>query len=485
MLDDGSVRCWGFGQDGRLGYGNQSSIGDDETPAKAGRVPLGEGRTARAISAGGAHTCALLDDGSVRCWGTNGQLFGGDGRLGYGNAEIIGNSKTPADVDPVDLGDGRTARAISAGDFHTCAVLDDRSVRCWGLGEDGRLGYGHTRRIGDDETPGSAGPVNLGPGRTATAISAGGHSCARLDNGTVRCWGPGTAGQLGYGDTRNIGDGETPDTAGPVDLGPGRTAAAISVGASHSCALLDDSSLGCWGEGLYGRLGYGNSRNIGDDEAPAAAGPVAIRTRASIADAAVSEGDGGEATPTDGSSAADVAALRGEASRRRGLRACLARVGRHARREAARARRLSGPRRARTRRHARRHEASLRRACLKRFGRTPGRVTGLGARAAGRGRIVLTFRAPGTDGRRPPAARSYVVKQSRRPIRSARQFRRAGSLCGGACRFPKITRVGSAITLDVADLRPGAAYYYAIAARDNVSGRPGPRSRAARARARR
>ena len=270
LVDDGSVRCWGFGGDGRLGYGNAATIGDDETPGSAGPVNLGSGRTAVAISAGGGHTCALLDDGSVRCWG-----FGGDGRLGYGNRQAVGDDETPGSVGPVDLGAGRTAKAISAGRDHTCAVLDDGSVLCWGLGNDGRLGYGNTAAVGDNETPGSAGPVQLGAGRTAKAISAGfGHTCALLDDDSVRCWGYGANGRLGYASTVNIGDDEAPGSAGPVQLGAGRSAKAISAGDAHSCALLDDDSIRCWGFAEHGRLGYANLADVGDDETPGSAGPV-------------------------------------------------------------------------------------------------------------------------------------------------------------------------------------------------------------------
>src|SRR3954453_9208154 len=221
VLHGGRVRCWGYGYGGGLGYGNKNTIGDDETPASAGPVDLGPGRTATAVSAGRGHTCALLDNGSVRCWGENWY-----GELGYGISTIlIGDDESPASLGPVDLGAGRTATAISAGDFHTCALLDDGSVRCWGVGLDGRLGYSNTDNIGDDETPGSVAPVNLGTGRTATAISAGGsHTCAVLDNGSVLCWGRGSDGQLGYGNTATIGDNETPGSVAPVNLGTGRTA---------------------------------------------------------------------------------------------------------------------------------------------------------------------------------------------------------------------------------------------------------------------
>ena len=270
ILERGSVRCWGVGSSGQLGYGNTGDVGDNEHPRQAGPVNLGTDRSAVAITAGDAHTCAVLDDKSVRCWGS-----GGSGRLGYGNSNTIGNDEAPGSVGPVDLGAGRSATDISAGDAHTCALLDDGSVRCWGEGDGGRLGYGNTTDIGDGEAPGDVGPVDLGAGRSAVAISAGGsHTCALLDDGTVRCWGLGTNGRLGYGNTTSIGDTEAPGSVGPVDLGADRQALAISAGNAHTCALLDNGSVRCWGLGTNGRLGYGNPNDIGDTETPGSVGTV-------------------------------------------------------------------------------------------------------------------------------------------------------------------------------------------------------------------
>ena len=177
--------------------------------------------------------------------------------------------------------------------------------------------------------------------------------------------------------------------------------------------------------------------------------------------------------------------LEAEAMRRAAYKKCLRDAAAHIRREVRRARRLSGRRRARLRRHIKRHRARLRRACVRAHGRTPGRVTDLNARAASRRRVVLTFSATGTDGNSPPAARTYVIKQSRRPIRGARGFRRAQSLCRrGRCRFAGVTDVGALLTLTVTDLRRRTTYYYAVAARDNVTGKLGPRSRPDRVRTR-
>jgi alpha-tubulin suppressor-like RCC1 family protein len=164
------------------------------------------------LDSGGGHTCMVFGNGTVHCWG-----FDNTGQLGYGNTETIGDDETAASAGPVDLG-GHRAIAVATGNFHTCALLDDGTVRCWGQGAFGQLGYGNPGSIGDNETPAAAGPVDLG-GHKATAITAGAfHTCALLDDGTVRCWGRNNFGQLGYGNTENIGDDETPASVGPVDL---------------------------------------------------------------------------------------------------------------------------------------------------------------------------------------------------------------------------------------------------------------------------
>jgi alpha-tubulin suppressor-like RCC1 family protein len=275
VVESAVLRCWGNGTLGRLGYGSQLSIGDDELPSTAGPVGFGGGRTATAVSVGSGHACAIVDDGTVRCWGT-----GSSGRLGYGNTANVGAggvTQTVAAAGAVDLGGGRTATAISAGGLHTCAILDDGTVRCWGSNASGQLGYDDTTTVGDDELPSTAGPVDFGGGRTAVAISAGtSHTCAILDDGTVRCWGSNASGQLGYGTTANVGNGIGTDVAdaGPVDLGAGRTATAISAGGLHTCAILDDGTVRCWGANASGQLGYGTTANVGDDELPTAAGPV-------------------------------------------------------------------------------------------------------------------------------------------------------------------------------------------------------------------
>ncbi len=102
------------------------------------------------------------------------------------------------------------------------------------------------------------------------------------------------------------------------------------------------------------------------------------------------------------------------------------------------------------------HQRSrARSACLNRYGRTPGRITKLHARAISSTVVMLTFAAAASDGQNPPAARAYLVKQSRHPIRGERDFRGAHTLCNGRCRF-KVSAVGTELKLTILHLRPTA-----------------------------
>jgi len=268
LLDDATVKCWGKGGNGRLGTGNENDIGDaaNEMGDNLAAVDLGTGRTATAISGGNGHTCVILDNASVKCWGENNQ-----GEMGKGNTDEIGEEPNEMgdNLTVVDLGTGRTATAISAGTDFTCALLDNASVKCWGKGSNGRLGTGNTNTIGDgsNEMGDNLAVVDLGTGRTATAISAGtDHACVILDNASVKCWGDGNNGKLGLGSTSDLGDGsnEMGDNLAAVDLGTGRTATAISASYRHTCALLDDASVKCWGDGSQGQLGHGSTSDLGD-----------------------------------------------------------------------------------------------------------------------------------------------------------------------------------------------------------------------------
>ncbi|MEO1056875.1 MAG: hypothetical protein AAFY28_08185, partial [Actinomycetota bacterium] len=219
------------------------------------------------VAVGVHHVCARSAKGEVRCWGS-----GFFGQLGNeSNVDIGDNAGEMGDnLATVDLGSGRTATALAAGYLHTCAILDDGNVKCWGRNANGELGVGNTFNLGDDpnEMGDDLPTVDLGTDRTATAISAGDtHSCALLDNGDVKCWGANGDGQLGQGDKIVRGDnaGELGDNLPAIDLGLGRTAVAISSNAKHNCVVLDNALVKCWGNNDDGQLGQGDTIDRGDD----------------------------------------------------------------------------------------------------------------------------------------------------------------------------------------------------------------------------
>jgi alpha-tubulin suppressor-like RCC1 family protein len=247
ILDDGSAACWGYDAEGQLGNG-PGLTAEQPSPSP---VALPLGRTAVAISAGNLHTCAILDDGSAACWGSD-----GNGQLG--NGAVTGDQPAPS---PVALPPGRTAVAITAGHAHTCAVLDDGSAACWGFDALGEVGDGSGFSL---EQP-SPSRVALPPGRTAVAISAGdAHTCALLDDGSAACWGVDATGQLGNGAA--VTGSQPSPTA--VALPPGRRAVAITAGGAHTCATLEGGSVACWGLDDHGQLG--NGPVTGDQASPAA-----------------------------------------------------------------------------------------------------------------------------------------------------------------------------------------------------------------------
>lgn len=268
ILDDAALKCWGINGLGQLGYGDIESRGNDpnEMGDNLPTVDLGTGRTAVKIALGYDHTCAILDDGTVKCWGLNSQ-----GQLGLGDTVTRGNAPNQMgdNLPTVDLGTGRSAVNIAAGDQHTCVVLEIGAVKCWGDGGDGRLGYGNpaSRGSGPNQMGDNLPTVDLGTGRSAVNIAAGDqHTCAVLDNATIKCWGANGNGELGYGDTGDRGatSNEMGDDLPIVDLGTGRTVQQIALGAQHSCVILDDATAKCWGNGGDGRLGSGDRSSLGN-----------------------------------------------------------------------------------------------------------------------------------------------------------------------------------------------------------------------------
>jgi alpha-tubulin suppressor-like RCC1 family protein len=248
-------------------------VGDPWLP-----VAFPAGSFATRVAVGERHSCAILADGAeVRCWGNNNY-----GQLGLGHTDFVGR---PSDVEaapPVDLGRDRSTRAplrvskLALGSEHSCALLTDGGIKCWGNAGAGRLGYGDTINRGDGSgAMGDSLPrVNLG--RAAVDVALGyQHSCALLDDHTVKCWGYNGNGQLGVGDISHRGESSSDmgDALPTIDFG-GRTAYRIMAGSQSqiSCALLRGSDcdacrdeMVCWGRNQYNVLGTGDLYDRGKE----------------------------------------------------------------------------------------------------------------------------------------------------------------------------------------------------------------------------
>jgi len=225
LLANGTIQCWGFNLWGQLGNGTNVS---SNTPVEVSGIT-----TATAVSSGVSTTCALLANGTIQCWGNN----------GWGQ---LGNGTNVSSLTPVEVSGITTATAVSSGGSSACAVLANGTVRCWGRNHRGQLGNG--------TNVSSNTPVEVSGISTATAVSVGtDYSCALLANGTIRCWGFNSTGQLG--------NGTTTASNTPVEVSGITTASAVSTSGSggHSCAVLANGTIRCWGANLLGQLGNGTA----------------------------------------------------------------------------------------------------------------------------------------------------------------------------------------------------------------------------------
>jgi alpha-tubulin suppressor-like RCC1 family protein len=232
IIASGAVQCWGYNTNGQLGDGTTVHKSVPTT------VP---GITAVKISLGKSHTCAILTDGKIKCWGKN-----SFGNLGDGTVNLKTLNPTS-----VSLGAGDTAVEIAIGGDHTCAILSDGTIQCWGKNSGGQLG--------DNSIVNKATPVTVQPfgnGLAAVQIACGlNHACAILSDGSVWCWGINTQGQLGDDTVLNK------DTPVQSNIGTGRTAVQITCGDYHTCILLSDGTIWCTGMNNWGMLGDASKVN--------------------------------------------------------------------------------------------------------------------------------------------------------------------------------------------------------------------------------
>jgi alpha-tubulin suppressor-like RCC1 family protein len=308
----GEVHCWGLNESGELGQG-----GSDLLPhPMAMRVTLP--MPARAIVAGSFHTCAILNDGSVSCWGANNFAQLGTPSMPGPMMCADGEGNTiPCATTPIAVPGLAGVTQLGAGRFYTCALAAN-GVSCWGLNDNAQLG------IGPPDMNEHAMPAMLTlSGATQLGAGSGAHACAVTADHTAHCWGLGAFGQLGV-DMASLmtcapGSGDflcapmpvaVPGFAGATFVAPGRfhtcalvtgaqvacagrdddgqagpmpaatdtcsdgfdtfpchripvaipglsNAVGLTTGEFHSCALLMDGSVHCWGRNDFGQLGDG------------------------------------------------------------------------------------------------------------------------------------------------------------------------------------------------------------------------------------
>ena len=270
VKSNGKMVCWGNGADDRLGFGNSLN---QQSPVEVKNI-----NTAVSCSLGHDHSCVKLSDKTNRCWGSanSGQL---------GNGQLDSNKMTI----PVTVKGINTAIQISVGDGHSCAVLEGGTVSCWGNGLQGQLGIGvvgtrmnptnvpitgtatqvsagsnHTCILKSDGTVwcfGENGLGQLGNGSnidsftpvqanitSVTQISSGSsYTCARTQSAKVYCWGHGSEGMTGLGNRLSIST--------PTEVSGLSNVSSVETMYNHPCAKFDNGTLSCWGDSNYHQLG--------------------------------------------------------------------------------------------------------------------------------------------------------------------------------------------------------------------------------------
>lgn len=266
LFEDGKARCWGRNDRGQLGLGNTEDYGDDpgESLSTLPDLPL-DGILD--LSAGVSNTCAILAPvgataGRVFCWGSD-----SNGGIGDGASGDFGDDEPLTALRPVTLEDGELARRVVAGDSVGCALLQDGAVRCWGSNTWGTLGTGTRCNSGDERAcDGTTEPrpirdvQGLGDAFISSLQLNQAHACALDNRGGLWCWGRNDQSRAGYPDARvGVTLRQTP---GPVDLGADVSVVSVGLGVRHGCALDANGAVRCWGE-AGPQLGYGLPQSDG------------------------------------------------------------------------------------------------------------------------------------------------------------------------------------------------------------------------------
>jgi len=230
---DSSGLCWGENGNGQSGNGNTNFL---RSPAS---IDLPTGKTLKSLDANYRQTCGIMNTGELYCWGNNpsGALGDGTGGTRY-TPQLV---SLPAHLSVVSIG---------MGESHTCAIMESRSLWCWGSDSTGQLSYEDSVQTKNQNFP----IMSKTPTKKVRAVTAGYlFTCIISHDYDVWCAGTNSAGQLGDASTtqrHSFVQTGIPSASRVIDL---------DAGYQHSCALLKNSQVWCWGDGGYGQLGDKNT----------------------------------------------------------------------------------------------------------------------------------------------------------------------------------------------------------------------------------
>lgn len=263
LVQAGTVFCWGSNLFGETGSDpSTGSCGGNAcvtTPTEVGGLT----GVVVEVRAGNYSTCARKNDGTVWCWGQNAV-----GQLGHPptqSAQTCNNA--PCDVNPTQVPGLTNVRAIDVGNLFACALDDSGSARCWGDNRYGELGNGTD--AGSTSTP-----TNALLDAAATAVSTGldPHACALLDGGAIACWGENHLGALGHDPATDpaCGSDNVPCSGSPIVVSGITGATAVRTGNGVTCALVGNGGVSCWGDDGLGQFGNGTVVDGGPSFVPRA-----------------------------------------------------------------------------------------------------------------------------------------------------------------------------------------------------------------------
>jgi alpha-tubulin suppressor-like RCC1 family protein len=223
LMSDSSVRCWG--------HNTYGGLGDGTTKFKDTAVTVSSGTSFKSVSVGQDHSCAVTTAGALYCWGLN-------------TSNQVGDNTTTQRTSPTAIDVGVNYLMVSSGEAHSCGITTANKLRCWGLGD-----YG---QIGNAGTANQAVPVNIDNTVDYKFVALGSKStCAITTSNKLRCWG------------RNVyytlGDGTTTWKSSPQDIDATADYDSVSMGSHHACGILTSGGMRCWGDNTYGQIGDGSN----------------------------------------------------------------------------------------------------------------------------------------------------------------------------------------------------------------------------------